>query len=111
MAEPVVLLREYQNGRMTREELLIRLCQAAVDQEPGRVAAELPVDVLAEVRARAAAPPDGPDRCRVAYIGSWVGRGASQTFDDESRRLYDGLWVWHRYFAPAEPHAAADGRS
>jgi hypothetical protein len=103
MVEPAVLLREYQNGRMTGEELLIRLCQAAADREPGRLATGLPADVLAEVRARAAAPPDSPDRCRVFHTGSLVGRGAAHTFDDESRRLYDGLWVWHRYFAAAAP--------
>jgi hypothetical protein len=108
VVEPAKLLGQYEAGRITRSELLVRLCQAAAEQSPGDLAAALPADVLAEVRERSAAPPRSPDECRVFYMGGFIGDAEywARHFREEARRLFDGLWQWHRYFA--EPGAAAD---
>lgn len=106
MVEPAKLVGEYEAGRVTRHELLIRLCQAAAEQPPADLAPAVPADVLAEVRERSSAPPATPDGCRVFYMGGFTGSGGfwAQQFREESRRLYDGLWRWHRYFAaPGAP--------
>lgn len=104
------LVRRYEAGALTRHELLLRLCQDAADCAPATIAAELPADVLAEIRERAAAPPDSPDRCRVFHAGGFTGDAEywEEHFREESRRLYDGLWRWHGHFADAEPGAAPD---
>ena len=104
MVEPAKLVRQYEEGVLTRHELLIRLCQAAADRAPAGIAGELPAEVLAEVREWSAAPPDGPDRCRVfGSVCAGPGFDAEAHFREESRRLYDGLWRWHRHFADAAP--------
>jgi len=110
MVEPAKLVRLFESGAVTRQELLLNLCQAAADRAPEQLAALLPADVLAEVRERSATPPTDPDQCRVVWVGSWV--GSAEAWDrhhrEESRRFYDGLWRWHQFFARAEPGAAAD---
>lgn len=104
MVEPAKLLRLYDAGVLTRHELLIRLGQAAADRAPAGIAAEFPADVLAEVREWAAVPPASPDRCRVfGSICAGPGFDADAYFREESRRLYEGLWRWHRHFADTEP--------
>lgn len=103
MVEPAKLVGLYERGALTRHELLIRLCQSAADRAPAAVATELPADVLAEVREWSAAPPDSPDRCRVfGSVCAGPGFDAEAHFREESRRLYDGLWRWHGFFANAE---------
>jgi hypothetical protein len=100
MVEPAKLLRWYEAGRVTRHELLLRLLQAAAEREPAEIAADLPTDLLAEVRERAAVPPATPDGCRViGSVCAGPGFDAEAHFREESRRLYDGLWRWHGYFA------------
>lgn len=96
MIEPAKLVRWYDEGVLTRHELLIRLCQVAADRPPAELAADMPGDVLAEVREWSAAPPDSPNRCRVIRpVCGGPGFDAVAHFRDESRRLYDGLWRWH----------------
>lgn len=103
--EPAVLLREYELHDISLHELVLLLCQSAVDRPPEQLAAALPEGVLAEVRTWAANPPISPDRCLVArsYSNDSAGPDGPSTFELESRRLFDGLWLWHRYFAVAEP--------
>jgi hypothetical protein len=104
VARPAKLLAQYEAGVLTRHELLIRLGQAAADWAPADLAAELPADILVEVREWSASPPDSPERCRVFHAGGFTGNAEywERYFREESRRLYDGLWRWHGYFADAE---------
>jgi hypothetical protein len=111
MLEPTKLVSQYETGVVTRHELLIRLCQAAVERPPEQLATDLPSDVLAEVRDWSKSPPDSPDKCRVIHMGSFIGGDAEsweRQFRDESRRLFDGLWLWHRFFGVASPVPAPD---
>src|SRR4051812_13055832 len=104
MGEAAKLVLRYEAGILIRHELLIRLCQAAADRAPAEIAAELPADVLAEIRDWSIAPPDSPKGCRVYHAGSFVGSDESweRHFRTESHQLYAGLWRWHEYFAEAE---------
>jgi hypothetical protein len=106
----VTLLQQYKDGTITRHELLVRLCQAATDQPPEELAVILPPALLAEVREWSAVPPDNPDKCRVIQAGGFTGRVEywAQHFQEESRRLYDGLWRWHGYFLDAKRIVAPD---
>lgn len=105
MGEAGKLIHRYEVGVVTRQELLIRLCQAAADQAPIDIAAELPADVLAELREWSASPPDSPDRCRVFHAGGFTDNAEhwERFFSRESQRFYEGLWRWHDYFKDAEP--------
>ena len=101
MIEPAKLLQWYEAGALTRHELLLRLLQAAAERAPAELAAVLPPEVLAEVRARSAAPAS-PGECRVVgSVCAGPGFDAEVHFREESRRLYDGSLRWHRYFANA----------
>lgn len=109
MIEPTKLLRLYDAGVVTRHELLLRLYQAAAERSPAELIAVLPADVMAELREGVAAPPATPDECRVfGSVCAGPGFDAERHFREESRRLYDGLWRWHRYLVGAEPGAAPD---
>ncbi len=101
--EATKLFRRYEEGTLTRHELLVCLCQSAADTAPAAIAAELPADVLAEIREWSMAPPNSLDHCRMFGSG-FVGPrfGAEAYFHEKSRRLFDGLWQWHRYFADAD---------
>lgn len=106
MAGPAKMMQQYEKGALTRQTLLTQLCQAAADQAPEVIAAELPTDVLTELREWSAAPHDSPDRYRViASVCARTEFDAEAYFREESRRLYNGLWRWHRYFAESEPVA------
>jgi hypothetical protein len=103
-------VRLYDRGAITRHELLIRLCQAAAEQPPHQLAPALSAEELAEVREWSTAPPESPDKCRVIHAGGFIGDAEywERHFREESRRLYDGLWRWHRYFAEAQANAVTD---
>jgi hypothetical protein len=110
MVKAAELMQYYESGVLTRLELLLRLCQAAAGQQPAQLVADIPSDVLTELREKCATPPATPDKCRV-YSSVCAGPGfdAENHFREESRRLFDGLWRWHGYFAEAKQRAAADG--
>jgi hypothetical protein len=112
MVEPAKLLGLFAAGALTRHDLLIRLCQAATESSPKQIAAELPPDVLVQVREWSATPPASPDKCRVfglvcaAGEYDWEGH-----LREESRRLHDGLWRWHGYFKEADQGVAQSASS
>jgi hypothetical protein len=99
-SDPAALLRQYEGGRITDGELLLRLVQAAAERPPSEVAPVLPAPLLARVCRASASPPASPeDSPRIAYAGSWVGPHDHEAEERRQRRLwYDGAWRWHRFF-------------
>lgn len=95
------LLGQFDRGALTRHELLIRVCQAAADYPPERIAVALPHDLMDNIRVWSMTPPESPEKCRVIQAGGLIGdlERWDRYFREQSRRLYDGLWRWHRYFA------------
>ena len=107
MAEAAKLVRFYESGLLTRQELLFRLCQSAF--YPDQLVADIPSDVLSELRMRFATPPATPEKCRVfGSVCADYEFDAERHFDEESRQLNDCLWRWYRYFATA-PESASEG--
>jgi hypothetical protein len=103
MIELAKLIRLYEAGAYTRHEMVLRILQAAAERSPAEIAADLPPDVLAEVRERSATAPVTPDECRViGSVCAGPGFDAERHFREESRRLYEGLCRWHGYFTNAD---------
>lgn len=100
------LLGLHKQGGVTRHELVLQLCALAVDGTPEQIAAQLPADVLDEVRARATNPPASPHGIFVVQSVCATGEYDHQRAERElSQRLHQGLWRWHEYFACPAPHA------
>lgn len=105
MTEPTKLVKQYELGRLTWCELLIRLAQAAVEREPAEIAAELPAEVLAELRNQSIVPPATTDGYRVVGIVSALGAfDTAAFFEQQSELRVQGLRRWHRYFADLQGH-------
>lgn len=106
-SKPEHLLRQYNEGRITRSELLYRLVQAATVDPPESFAPALPSDALQELREQSATPPQSAEGSpRFFYVGSWVGsHDYAAEVREEQRIWYEGVGQWHRYFhgGPAEP--------
>ncbi|HEY2156426.1 MAG TPA: hypothetical protein VGH33_12400 [Isosphaeraceae bacterium] len=98
------LLRAHEEGAFRLEEVTIRLCQLAAEDPPQRLAPSIPPDLLDEVRRRFEAPPEDPQEVGVYYLLRPTGHGDpgwDGQIREESRRFYDGMWRWHRYFSGA----------
>jgi hypothetical protein len=93
----VSIVQRYQEGTITLLELTNKLIEQANWLGPKEMADLLPPEVLQEMRARSATPPEAVEKSpRLWYIG-WP-------LDPEAHRrhtqqlYFDGIWRWHRYF-------------
>src|SRR4051812_36735627 len=99
--DPERLVRYYEEGRITRVELVIRLVQAAASLPPERIAAVLPAEELRELREKTADPPQSPeDSPRIFRIVMWAGPHHDDEAEQrENQRLwFEGAREWHRFF-------------
>jgi hypothetical protein len=100
--QPAMLWRQYENGEITRHELLTGVIHAAVVFPPARIVSELPADLLAELREEALQLPASPYSIRLYYIGMRNDDSQEQARREWSVMWCEGLWRWYRYFRHGE---------
>jgi hypothetical protein len=91
------LLRQYDQGHVTRHELLNGLVRAAALVSADEVAVALPLDVMEVLREETVSPPASfAAMPPIVRLRGWPGSGEEERND---RRLtFEGLWRRHRYF-------------
>ena len=100
------LISYHRQGALHPSEVTIRLCQMAAEELPEQLAPAIPPDLLDEVRRYVEDPPEDPEEVAVSYLLRPAGQGDpdwDRYLQKQSRRLYEGMWSWHRYFTGPQP--------
>lgn len=96
------MVRLYEQSEINQVEFRGFLIDAVADLVPANVAPRLPARALDELRDISKSPEDAPVSITLFKRdpGADVDRDAEENGRREfRRRLCDGLWRWHRYFA------------
>jgi hypothetical protein len=112
--DPRTIKGQYEQGRITLTEVVIRAAQAAVNESPDAFVDLLPAECVPDLRAAAADPP--PAGKTVIHGMVSVAGPADPTkrsfdydgyFAEQSRLYREGLLRWRDYFARADAVSAA----
>jgi hypothetical protein len=102
ITDPAMLMAIYDEGRITRVDLMCRLMDLATVCPVESIVPHVPEEMLAEIREQARRPAKA-EEVRIIFGGTFAGDFDWEAFQKKAARMYaDGLNRWHAYFAGGE---------